>query len=118
MSRREARWWERLSCLDLEIEHRLGKKNPADGPSRRRDYGIEAHAEDKAGGRARGTSPSLGDEVLKTRNWALISTDDILEDNSTSTPNQLEGDSQEFERNTASTGHEEGDMASVFEDLI
>ena len=38
LSRREARWWERLSGLDLAIEYREGKKNPADGPSRRPDY--------------------------------------------------------------------------------
>ena len=38
LSRREARWWERLSGLDLAIEYRPGKLNPADGPSRRPDY--------------------------------------------------------------------------------
>ena len=38
LSRREARWWEKLSGLDLEIEYRPGKHNPADGPSRRPDY--------------------------------------------------------------------------------
>ena len=38
LSRREARWWEKLSGLDLEIEYRPGKHNPADGPSRHPDY--------------------------------------------------------------------------------
>lgn len=38
LTRREAGWWEQLSGLDLEIEYRLGKKNPADGPSQRPDY--------------------------------------------------------------------------------
>ena len=37
-SRKEARWWKRLSGLDLAIEYREGKHNPADGPSRRPDY--------------------------------------------------------------------------------
>jgi transposase InsO family protein len=38
LNRKEARWWERLSGLDLHIEYRPGKQNPADGPSRRPDY--------------------------------------------------------------------------------
>ena len=38
LSRREARWWERLSGLDLAIEYREGKKNSVDGLSRRPDY--------------------------------------------------------------------------------
>ena len=37
-SQREARWWERLSGLDLAIEYCEEKSNPADGPSRRPDY--------------------------------------------------------------------------------
>ncbi len=38
LNRREARWWERLSGLDLSIQYRPGKLNPADAPSRRPDY--------------------------------------------------------------------------------
>ena len=38
LSRKEARWWKKLSGLDLVIEYCLGKKNPADRPSRCSDY--------------------------------------------------------------------------------
>jgi hypothetical protein len=38
LSRRQARWAEILSSYDLVIKHLEGKKNPADGPSRRPDY--------------------------------------------------------------------------------
>ena len=38
LTRRQARWAERLSAFDFEIVHRAGKVNPADGPSRRPDY--------------------------------------------------------------------------------
>jgi len=40
LSRRQARWSEVLSAYDFVIEHLDGSKNPADGPSRRRDYEI------------------------------------------------------------------------------
>ena len=40
LSRRQARWAEILSSYDFIIEHLDGKKNPADGPSRRPDYEI------------------------------------------------------------------------------
>ena len=40
LSRRQARWAETLSQFDFIIEHLDGKKNPADGPSRRPDYEI------------------------------------------------------------------------------
>ena len=36
--RQEARWWERLSGLDLAIEYDEEKKNLADGLSRHPDY--------------------------------------------------------------------------------
>ena len=42
LNRREARWWERLSGLDLVIEYRPRRLNPADAPSRRPNY--EDHA--------------------------------------------------------------------------
>ena len=35
---RQARWWEGLSELNLEILHQPGASNPADAPSRRPDY--------------------------------------------------------------------------------
>jgi hypothetical protein len=35
---RQARWSEYLAAFDFVIEYRAGKKNPADGPSRRPDY--------------------------------------------------------------------------------
>lgn len=38
LSGRQARWAESLSRYDFYIEHRPGKTNPADGPSRRPDY--------------------------------------------------------------------------------
>jgi hypothetical protein len=40
LSRRQARWAEILSQFDFTIKHLDGKKNPADGPSRRPDYEI------------------------------------------------------------------------------
>jgi len=40
LSRRQARWAEILSSYDFVIKHLEGKKNPADGPSRRSDYEI------------------------------------------------------------------------------
>ena len=36
--RQEARWWERLSGLDLAIEYCERKKNPADKPFQYPDY--------------------------------------------------------------------------------
>jgi len=38
LSRRQGRWAEILSSYDFTIEHLEGKRNPADGPSRRPDY--------------------------------------------------------------------------------
>jgi hypothetical protein len=38
LNRRQARWAEWLSAFDFQIEHRPGKNNPADAPSRRPDY--------------------------------------------------------------------------------
>ncbi|QSS51625.1 hypothetical protein I7I53_06992 [Histoplasma capsulatum var. duboisii H88] len=35
---RQVRWMEMLSAFDFEIEHRPGKNNPADAPSRRPDF--------------------------------------------------------------------------------
>jgi hypothetical protein len=38
---RQTRWAEKLSAFDFIIEHRPGKNNPADAPSRRPDYAQE-----------------------------------------------------------------------------
>jgi hypothetical protein len=38
LSRRQARWAEKLAAFDFIIEYRKGKLNPADAPSRRPDY--------------------------------------------------------------------------------
>jgi hypothetical protein len=35
---RQARWAEELAVFDFVLEYRVGKTNPADGPSRRPDY--------------------------------------------------------------------------------
>lgn len=37
---RQARWAMQLSSYDFTIEHRSGKSNPADAPSRRPDYAV------------------------------------------------------------------------------
>ena len=38
LTRRHARWWEKLSAFNFEITYRPGRLNPADPPSRRPDY--------------------------------------------------------------------------------
>jgi hypothetical protein len=38
LNRKEARWWEKLSDLDLHIEYKSNKQNSADDSSRRLDY--------------------------------------------------------------------------------
>jgi hypothetical protein len=41
---RQARWATFLASFDFVIEHRAGKTNPADAPSRRPDYACEERA--------------------------------------------------------------------------
>jgi hypothetical protein len=38
LTRRQARWTERLAAFDFDIIHRKRKINPADRPSRKSDY--------------------------------------------------------------------------------
>jgi hypothetical protein len=38
LNSRQARWAEKLARFDFVIQHRSGKSNPADAPSRRPDY--------------------------------------------------------------------------------
>lgn len=38
LNQRQARWAELLAAYDFEIEYKPGRMNPADAPSRRRDY--------------------------------------------------------------------------------
>lgn len=42
LSKRQARWAERLAAFDFVILHQPGLKNPADAPSRRPDYARDA----------------------------------------------------------------------------
>jgi hypothetical protein len=41
---RQARWATFLASFDFVIEHRAGKTNPADAPSRRPDYACDERA--------------------------------------------------------------------------
>ena len=89
LSRREARWWERLSSLDLVMEYRPGRHNPADGPSRRPDFMEERHdLSHQAGaiipGRFGGVSEGNrgGIQELITSNWttALVNCESQVAD--------------------------------------
>lgn len=42
LTRRQARWAVKMEAFDWVIEHRPGKSNPADAPSRRPDYEVDA----------------------------------------------------------------------------
>ena len=44
LSWRQARWMEEMSVFDFKIEYREGKKNPADGLSRRPDLRVSGEA--------------------------------------------------------------------------
>ena len=61
LNRRQARWSMFLSEFNFKLDYAPGKKNPADGPSRRPDF-----------------IPQKGDEVVKFQNKSLL-TDDHLE---------------------------------------
>ncbi len=59
LSRREIRWWERLTKYNLKIEYRFDKNNLVDDLSRRRDYEDQTLKKDK-------------NEHLNLRKWTLI----------------------------------------------
>jgi hypothetical protein len=77
LNARQARWAELLAAYDFEIEYHPGRHNPADAPSRRRDYEA-AQAEQDVGllptlqrklMGAQGSQGNVGDpaEALTTR---------------------------------------------------
>jgi hypothetical protein len=57
LSRRQARWAEWLASFHFTIQHRPGRSNPADGPSRRPDYEVEGGESEE--GRGDGTQGRL-----------------------------------------------------------
>lgn len=68
LSSKQARWAEELARFDFEIEYKPGSENPADGPSRRPDYGK---------GILVGEQQALRDAMLPTlqqklRIWAIM----------------------------------------------
>ena len=89
LSRREARWWERLSDLNLKIEYKSNKTNSADALSRRSDYeSDEQNISNSSSSKAEWLSKyknnatvlrsdntddsSTEDNVLKTSKWILL----------------------------------------------
>jgi hypothetical protein len=73
LSRREARWWERLFSLNLQIEYRSEKKNFVDDLSRRLDY---VDAESVSLRRDEITLSSLEtiekNREIRVRSWTII----------------------------------------------
>ncbi len=65
-SRRETRWWERLTELDLKIKYRFDKSNFANDLFRKRDYENETANENK------------NNEDLNLRKWVLIESKNTL----------------------------------------
>jgi hypothetical protein len=59
-SRKETRWWKRLTKLDLKIKYRFDKNNLANDSSRKRDYENETANENK------------NNENLNLKEWILI----------------------------------------------
>jgi hypothetical protein len=66
LSRREIRWWKRLTELDLKIKYRFDKNNFADDSFRKRNYENEIANEDK------------NNENLNFEEWILIESKNIL----------------------------------------
>jgi hypothetical protein len=65
-SRKETRWWKRLTELDLKIKYRFDKSNFANDSFRKRDYENEIANEDK------------NNENLNFKEWILIESKSIL----------------------------------------
>jgi hypothetical protein len=65
-NRRETRWWERLTELDLKIKYRFDKNNFANDSFRKRDYENETANEDK------------NNKNLNLRKWVLIESKSIF----------------------------------------
>jgi hypothetical protein len=65
-SRRETRWWKRLTELNLKIKYRFDKNNFADDSFRKRDYENDVANENK------------NNENLNLRKWVLIESKSIF----------------------------------------
>jgi hypothetical protein len=65
-NRKEIRWWERLTKLDLKIKYRFDKSNFADDSFRKRDYENEIANENK------------NNENLNLEKWVLIESKSIF----------------------------------------
>jgi hypothetical protein len=66
LSRREVRWWKRLTELDLKIKYRFDKNNFANDSFHKRNYENEIANEDK------------NNENLNFRKWILIESKNIF----------------------------------------
>jgi hypothetical protein len=65
-NRRETRWWERLTELDLKIKYRFDKNNLANDSFRKRDYENETAKKNKS------------NENLNLKKWVLIENKNAL----------------------------------------
>lgn len=95
LSRRQARWAEGLAEFHFSIIHRAGRRNPADGPSRRPDYANKDQdmLDDDNPGIARRLAQKLGrrgyvpegqveaaDSIVSLEANLTVTTDEVLED--------------------------------------
>jgi hypothetical protein len=65
-SRKEIRWWKRLTKLDLKIKYRFDKNNFANDSFRKQNYENETAKKDK------------NNENLNLKKWVLIESKNIL----------------------------------------
>jgi transposase InsO family protein len=72
LTRRHARWWERLSAFDFTITYRAGRLNPADPPSRRPDYESEEGGTPRIGNWARLGLTSPNSRAKATMMGAMV----------------------------------------------
>ena len=61
---RQARWCMFLAPFDFEIRYQAGKRNPADAPSRRPDYGDDCDLED-------GYLPTLRAKIARAESYGI-----------------------------------------------